>query len=180
MRIIVFLLFSLMMLFSLSSTAQEIKLNCKGFHTSKDLMIDDGIREIEYEETLHLNLEDKALFWLSIKQFYVFETGIKKEAHTPVVYEKLSPSNLVMLYDESENNISFGNAYVDGKLYSMEQFLPMKSLANNIRVYNYFVKKDSLKNPNEVKINKLITIGGLQSETAALPEINFTCEKINY
>lgn len=175
MRIIVFLLFSLMMLFSLSSTAQEIKLNCKGFHTSKDLMIDDGIREIEYEETLHLNLEDKALFWLSIKQFYVFETGIKKEAHTPVVYEKLSPSNLVMLDLDSENVISFGNAYLDGKLYSMEQFLSMGSpMAKNFRSYNYYINKDSLNNSKSIKINKLMGM-----ENAVLPEINFTCEKIN-
>ena len=175
MRIIVFLLFSLMMLFSLSSTAQEIKLNCKGFHTSKDLMIDDGIREIEYEETLHLNLEDKALFWLSIKQFYVFETGIKKEAHTPVVYEKLSPSNLVMLDLDSENVISFGNAYLDRKLYSMEQFLSMESpMAKNFRSYNYYINKDSLNNSKSIKINKLMGM-----ENAVLPEINFTCEKIN-
>ena len=175
MRIIVFLLFSLMMLFSLSSTAQEIKLNCKGFHTSKDLMIDDGIKEIEYEETLHLNLEDKALFWLSIKQFYVFETGIKKEAHTPVIYEKLSPSNLVMLDLDSENVISFGNAYLDGKLYSMEQFLSMGSpMAKNFRSYNYYINKDSLNNPKSIKINKLMGM-----ENAVLPEISFTCEKIN-
>ena len=180
MRILFFILFSLMIFSSVSSNAQQMKLNCKGFHTSKNFVIDDGIKKIEYEEKLHLDLEEKALFWISINQFYVFETGIKKEAHVPVVYDELTPSNLVMLYDESENHISFGNAYVDGKVYSMEQFLPMKSLANNMRAFNYFIKKDSLKKPNEVKIDKLITIGGLKSETAALPQINFTCEKINY
>ena len=37
---------------SVSSSAQEMKFNCKGFHTSKNLVIDDGIKKIEYEEKL--------------------------------------------------------------------------------------------------------------------------------
>lgn len=176
MRILFFILFNLMIFSSVSSSAQEMKFNCKGFHTSKNLVIDDGIKKIEYEEKLYLDLEEKALFWLSIKQFYVFETGIKKEAHEPVVYDKLSPTNLIMLDLDTEKVISFGNAYLDGNLYSMEQFLSMGSpKANNFRSYNYYVNKDSLKDLSSIKIDKL-----KHTETTKLPEINFTCEKINY
>ena len=176
MRILFFFIFGPVIFFSLSSTAQELRINCKGFHTAKDLIIDDGMKEIEYEEKLHLDLEEKALFWLSIKQYYVFETGIKKEAHSPVVYEKLSPTNLIMLDLDGEKVISFGNAYLDGKLYSMEQFLSMGSpKANIFRSYNYYVNKDSLNYPNSIKITKL-----MHTETTKLPEINFMCKKIDF
>ena len=105
-------------------------------------MIDDGIKEIEYKETLHLDLEEKALFWISIKQFYVFETGIKKEAHVPVVYDELTPSNLVMLYDESENSISFGNAYVgnsDRQPGESRCFNPGRWNSKRIRGADFFI-----------------------------------------
>ena len=57
----------------------------------------------------------------------------------------------------------------------MEQFLSMGSpMAKNFRSYNYYINKDSLNNPKSIKINKLMGM-----ENAVLPEISFTCEKIN-
>ena len=152
----------------------------QGSHVRVELLLFTLIKEFAKTDAATVKMQKEVFASKDLnKEFNKYleaSTGIKKEAHAPVVYDKLSPTNLIMLDLDTEKVISFGNAYLDGNLYSMEQFLSMGSpKANNFRSYNYYVNKDSLNDPNSIKIDKL-----MHTETTKLPEINFTCEKINY
>ena len=164
--IIFFLLFS-------HSNTEEIKLSCKGVHTSKNFPLGENIKEIKYEEDLLLDTTKKRLFWLNIRQFNTLDDGTIIEAHKPLVFKDLTPTNLIQFYDESENAIFFGNAYVNNKLYSMEQFmkLDLSSVPSSttLATYSYGINKKTFN------IDKQ-----LQTESASLPIINFECSsKIN-
>ncbi|WP_440634903.1 hypothetical protein [Candidatus Pelagibacter sp. HIMB1746] len=155
------------------SNAEEIKLSCKGVHTSKNFPLGENIKEIKYEEDLLLDTEKKRLFWINIRQSHILDDGTIIEAHKPLVFKDLTPTNLIQFYDENENVITFANAYLNKKLYSMEQFLKLdlKSMPSSTTLATYFYGIDK----KTFNIDKR-----LQTESASLPIINFTCEKINY
>ena len=155
-----------------NSTAEEIKLSCKGNHTSKNFSLGENIKEITYEEDLLLDTVKKRLFWLNIRQFHILNDGRTIEAHKPLVFKDLTPSNLIQFYDENENAITFGNAYLNKKLYSMEQFLKLdlSSVPSSTTLATYFYGIDK----KTFDINKQ-----LQTESASLPVINFKCIRKN-
>ena len=152
--------------------AEEIKLSCKGKHTSKEFQLGNNIKEIIYEEDLLYDASKKKLFWLNIRQFNTLNDGTTIEAHKPIVFKDLSPSNLIQFYDDHQNSITFANAYLNNKLYSMDQFLKLDltSMPSSTTLATYFYAIDK----NTFNIDKQ-----LQTESASLPMINFECSKID-
>ena len=152
--------------------AEEIKLSCKGKHNSKEFQLGKKIKEIIYEEDLLYDTSKKKLFWINIRQFNTLNDGTTIEAHKPLVFRDLTPSNLIQFYDENENTITFANAYLNNKLYSMKQFLKLdlSSVPSSTTLATYFYAIDK----KTLDISKQ-----LQTESASLPMINFRCIKIN-
>ena len=169
LRIVItlFLLF-----FSTNLFAEEIKLSCKAKHSSKDLVLEEGVKEIIFEEDFLLDLSNKRLFWLSIKQNWVLNNGTKKEVHKPLVYNDLTPFNLIQ-YEESTSGkyfLSFGNVYINGEKYSLQQFYNLETVKipiKKIEIYNYSVNKTTLNIMKQVR-----------TKDFTLPAINFNCVKI--
>ena len=152
--------------------AEEIHLECKGIHTANEFKLGENIKEIIYEESLVLNIKDKKLFWLTIKQHNILNNGTTIEAHKPLVFNELTPSNLIQFYDENQYSINFANAYLNNKLYSMKQFLKLdlSSMPSSTELATFFYAIDK----QTFDIDKQ-----LQTENASLPMINFKCKTIN-
>ncbi len=167
-----FIIILLVIFFPKIIQAEEIKLSCKGKHTSKNFSLGENIKEIIYEEDLLYKTSKKKLFWLNIRQFNTLNDGRTIEAHKPLVFKDLTSSNLIQFYDEHENTVTFANAYLNSKLYSMDQFLKLDltSMPTTTKLATYFYSI----NKKTFNINKQ-----LQTESASLPMINFKCSKID-
>ena len=148
------------------------KLSCKGKHTSKEFQLGNNIKEIIYEEDLLYDASKKKLYFLNIRQFNTLNDGTTIEAHKPIVFKDLSPSNLIHFYDDHQNSVTFANAYLNNKLYSMDQFLKLDltSMPSSTTLATYFYAIDK----KTFNIDKQ-----LQTESASLPMINFECSKID-
>jgi len=162
----------LLLFFSTNLLAEEIKLSCKAKHSSKDLVLEKGVKEIIFEEEFFLDISNKKLFWLSVKQNWVLNDGTKKEFHKPLVYNELTPFNLIQ-YTEShsrKNHLAFGNVYINDDTFSYEQFINFETIKipiKTITIINYHVDITTLN------IMKTIMTKDFNS-----PAINFNCVKI--
>ena len=169
LRIVITLL---LLFFCTNLFAEEIKLSCKAKHNSKDVVLAEGVKEIIFEEDFFLDISNKKLFLLSVKQNWVLNDGTKKEVHKPIVYNELTTFNLIQ-YAESlseKNNLSFGNVSINDDKYSLEQFMNLKTTKTPIKtitIINYLVDRTTLN------IKKLLT-----TQDFTFPAINFNCVKI--